>query len=700
MFVLTSRAEKSYSPARVFCYYFRMFGKRMFLIVTFLLFGGMVFAACELPTCVGGEFRTARWTFGNHEPLTMYRRVGNRTTGGLEGGARWLSGWAADFDVRAPSRMRELGFNWTHSRFFKGLGWSEERKDFPAVRAFVDNCHSNGVRTLAYIQFATLYHEKFKLEVPDLADWANYSSDGRHVCWHDQYFRWIPCCTSRGFVDYLKRMIRIALEEGKFDGLMMDNVSSQPPCFCARCRKLFREHLATLDDPKDRFGFDSTEGLDAPDCPVRGGEIQDPLVQEWNRWRADRLIDCIRELAACAHEVSPSAVVSGNITDLRRLNAIGEFCLDVPKLASVFDLIVGQNGNVPACEGGMIVNRIRDLKLAEAIGKPILSLCDGDAGIAREDERFYLLPILEDAIWGGIVTDRTVLTPASGRDFFDEKLIAARKPILKAVNRFLEEERTMFEATSYAPVALLYPCDEIDVSETNWRGIMSAEEVLLRCHVPYRLLLSRGCEGFSVPEDVEVILVCDQKCLSDQEIDRLTKWAARGGRLVVTGCSGSHDERNRQRVESPLPDLARIGRNVRFRAEADRCAIHSTAWKYLVDAPQDAGRRLCQDLAAVGFRPEVTVVSAPCSVMTEMKRTPEGFAVHLLNYDPERPVPAVKLSTGHQGRITFREPFKSGDTVVLHPDSEGCVSLQAFDVYGVLQVSKNQQESENREGVQ
>ena len=30
------------------------------------------------------------WTFGNHEPVAMYRRVGNRTTGGIEGGALWL----------------------------------------------------------------------------------------------------------------------------------------------------------------------------------------------------------------------------------------------------------------------------------------------------------------------------------------------------------------------------------------------------------------------------------------------------------------------------------------------------------------------------------------------------------------------------------------------------------------------------------
>ena len=123
---------------------------------------------------------TMRWTFGNHEPVAMYRRVGNRTTGGIEGSALWLEDWHRWYDAEAPAVMERLGLNWTHSRFFKGLGWKEEKRDFPAVKNFVANCHAHGVKTLAYIQFASLYHEKFALEVPDLADWAAYDADGRH----------------------------------------------------------------------------------------------------------------------------------------------------------------------------------------------------------------------------------------------------------------------------------------------------------------------------------------------------------------------------------------------------------------------------------------------------------------------------------------------------------------------------------------
>lgn len=666
-----------------------------FIVGIVLLWGCLGLVAHELPFCDGANVAVdpleARWTFGNHEPLTMYRRVGNRTTGGLEGGALWLADWAADFDAQAPSRMRELGFNWTHSRFFKGLGWNEERKDFPAVRAFVDNCHSNGVRTLAYVQFATLYHEKFKLEVPELAEWASYKADGRHACWHDQYFRWIPCCTSRPFLDYLKRMSEIALKEGRFDGVMFDNVSSQPPCFCERCRRLFREYLKTIEDPKARFGFDSVDGLDAPAAPIAYGEVQDPLVQEWNRWRADQLVAFFRELARHIHAIEPQAVVAGNITDLRRANALGSICLDVPEMASLFDLIMGQSGNVPGVRDGCIVNRVRDLKLATALGCPNLSLCDGDAGIAREDEKHYLLPLLEDVIWGGIPTDRTILTPARGKGHFDEDLIARRRPLLQAFNAFFRKNRRAFASMPYAPVALLYPADGIDVSETNWRGLMSAEEILLRRRIPYRILLSRADVGFELPLGTEVLLVANQKCLSDREVEAVRNWAVRGGKTIVTGASGDSDEWNRQRFANPFDGLDEGRPNVVLRKDPDLCEIPSGAWTYLVRAPKDGGDRLVADLAKVGFASPVAVEGLPPTVFAEFKSTPDGYAVHLLNYDPSSPAAGGVLKLPPGCSVVFREPFGRDSGGVALSCQGGVCRLPEFHLYALIEVSQTRQ---------
>ena len=617
-----------------------------------------------------------RWTFGNHEPVAMYRRVGDRTTGGIEGSALWLEDWHRWYDAEAPAVMERLGLNWIHSRFFKGLGWEEEKRDFPAVMKFVANCHAHGVRSLAYIQFASLYHEKFALEVPDLADWAAYDADGRHLCWHDQPFRWIPCMTSAPFREYLKRMVSIALVEGGFDGVMFDNVSSVPQCYCERCRRLFNAHLGTIPDFGRRFGYSSAEGLSAPTCTGRCGEVMDPLVQEWNRWQAANLESLVRELGKHVRSVKADAVFCGNITDMRRRDAFRSLCLDMAAVAPLFDVVLGQSGNVPAVKGGFIVNRVRDLKLASALGVIDLSLCDGDAGIAREDERYYLLPLFEDAIWGGVPTDRTVMTPARGKGFVDEELVAVRKPLLDRFN-FVAEHRESFVSPTYAPIALWYAADGINVSDTNWRGIMSAEEILLRNHVPYRLLVSRADAPATIPADCDTVLVAAQKCLSEKEIDVLKAWAGKGGKLVVTGCSGDSDELNRQRWENPF------GGSFRHRAESDECEIRSGAWVYRVAAPKDGGKRLMDDLAKVGFAPEVSVESLPEHVFVEMKRTAVGYAVHLLDYDPATPVAGAALRVPVGAKAVFRS--LDGGSVELR-ERGGKVELPAFTGYSLVEI--------------
>ena len=42
---------------------------------------------------------TTRWTFGAHEPYAMYRRVGRKSTGGIEGTAKWVKPWLDWWDA-------------------------------------------------------------------------------------------------------------------------------------------------------------------------------------------------------------------------------------------------------------------------------------------------------------------------------------------------------------------------------------------------------------------------------------------------------------------------------------------------------------------------------------------------------------------------------------------------------------------------
>ena len=56
-------------------------------------------------------------------------------------------------------------------------------------------------------------------------------------------------------------------------------------------------------------------------------------------------------------------------------------------LAEVYDLIIGQTGNYPSFRDNVLTCRIRELKLAREMGKPIVALCDSDSKLTPEQEK-------------------------------------------------------------------------------------------------------------------------------------------------------------------------------------------------------------------------------------------------------------------------------------------------------------------------
>ena len=169
------------------------------------------------------RFYDAFWTFGNHEPLTMYRRIGGKSTGGLDGSALYLEKWHRWFDSEDCVRaIKDAGANILHCRFYKGLGWEAEREDFPNVKGFAERCRAHGIRVFAYVQYSTLYSETMEEEIPDLESWAARDEHGGFVPYINEsnYFRWMPCVNNPDFIAYLKKIIRIAADAKCFDAVL------------------------------------------------------------------------------------------------------------------------------------------------------------------------------------------------------------------------------------------------------------------------------------------------------------------------------------------------------------------------------------------------------------------------------------------------------------------------------------------------
>lgn len=632
-----------------------------------------------------------RWTFGNHEPIDMYRRAGNRVTGGIEGSALWLDEWHHWFDSEASARlMQDLGLNMLHSRFYKGMGWQHESRDFANVKQFVENCHKHQVRVLAYVQFSTLYYETMLAEIPDLADWAAVDENGRKRTYHSAYYRWLPCMNAPGFEPYLKKVMRIALTEGGFDGIMFDNCGS-PACYCPRCAALFREHLGREANPQRRFGIPTVAHVLPPVRRPEYGEIQDPIHQEWIEFRCRRLAALYGRLYQHAKSCKPSAIVSGNIAAIRRANMAGAQGLDMAEMGNCFDLFVSQSGNEPGLTGGCIINRVREMKLARAFQTPILALCDSDAGLSPEAESKYVLALVEDAVFGGIPTDRTVIKPDP--NMVSAQLVESRRPLLRRFNDAVRLGREGLAAPSYAPVRLLYSRESMLFSEQAHRAVLGAEEILLRNHVPYGLLPTRADRAPAIPPDCEVLLVCDQRCLSGAEVNALLEFAQRGGRMIVTGDSGGHDSGYRQRRENPLSAGLAGRTNVVLRSEVDTAPIKSAGWTIKVGSPGEDGRRLMADLAKL-WSPPIRI-QAPATVFAEVKRTDKAIYVHLVNYAPEPVGQGTRVELCgpgfDQARCTFAAPMENRPAApiavrAIEPQRH-VIELPAFGEYGVVSIA-------------
>ena len=663
--------------------------KRLGLLFASMLVGSLLPAAYPAPVQIDPV--DVRWTFGAHEPYSMYRRIGRRTTGGIDGNARWVGQWLDWWDEHAPEKMEELGLNFLHSRFYKGMGWEVEKKDFPNVQKFVRNCHAHGVKALAYVQFATVYQEMMKKEVPDIDTWASVGLDGEKntysVVISGCYYRWLPCVNCREWEDYLKRMCTIALMEGGFDGIMFDNVFGMP-CYCSRCERLFREHLAFIKNPVERFGMDDLSDVVLPRIDVKwlqGSEIRDPVLQAWQTWRSSCMDGVMERLYAHIKSVKPDAIVSGNPSSYRARNMQVDRGQDMASLCRHFDLIIMQNGNSPkVLPNGRIVNRVRDLKFAQDIGQRIVALSDTDACERFPTPEGFLLPMVEDLVFGGIPTDRTVISPAREKGFVSTAKFAFRKPLHDRFNAFAKSRRAELSAPTLRRVWLFYPTRSVYLSDGANQGVAAAEEILLRNHVPYGYLLSRPCETPKMPPAEDVLLVPGLVMLSDEEIDALVAWAKSGGRLVVTGDSGRFDGWNAERFEDELQNrLKGLGGNVVVTARSDVSETASFGWTYSVPPPKDGGRALMADLASVGYKAPAEFRGLPPHVFAEYRALADGrMAVHLVNYALDKKVEGVSVDL-HGASGEFSEPLREGDRpVAVGADGK----LPAFGMYALLVV--------------
>ena len=100
-------------------------------------------------------------------------------------------------------------------------------------------------------------------EEPRAQDWIQRDSFGRPIMLRygfQQSFRYRPCFANQEYLDYLKKVVRYAVEEVKTDLIHFDNFDLNPEpesCHDGACVRGFRKSLREKYSPsqrRERFG--------------------------------------------------------------------------------------------------------------------------------------------------------------------------------------------------------------------------------------------------------------------------------------------------------------------------------------------------------------------------------------------------------------------------------------------------------------
>jgi len=628
------------------------------------------------------------WSWWGWEPLAHYRRAGG-IVGAVDTKSPTLEQWYDRLHSEEIVRkMASLGVNLAITHFFKGFGLVAERAEQQRTAALVKFAHRHGIKVLGYCQSRSLYHEQFLAEEPKAADWIQRDEKGQFRTWGGAKYRWAPCILCREFRDYMKRAIRVGLEEVGLDGLHFDNDYSQS-CYCERCEKAFRAWLAERHPaPQKRFGRASFDGVKQPPTEKSPSRIDDPIVQEWVRFRCESLADYHAELCDHARSIRPDVIMLGNPAYPRDLNSPYARSVWPVQLGRHLNLMFAENGNFPGIEDGVLVSQIRAYKHAAAVGYRVISTVwrhNKLTGLGLPETAAEVsLQVAEAAANSGLPGANWSLRPTGDGD----RMRIDRPDLCDALANSLRfvrgNEKLLAGARPVRDVAVLrtFASLTFNAQEANAQAA-AAEEVLIRGGFAWETVFGedmRRLDGFAA------LVLAGQSHLSDAEIEAIRKFVNNGGALILVGDNGRCDENGCERSRAPFDGL-KGGRVVRVEADAIRAKVNAAysmsvplpeGWKQLADAIE----RAVSDRFSVRLRGTDTVTLSACEV--GKKR----LAVHLVNYSTAETPAGLRLDLGTRWKACHIARLLTLDgserKLSVRQDPRPSVEIPPFKIYSVV----------------
>ncbi|MGE5644695.1 MAG: alpha-amylase family protein [Acidobacteriota bacterium] len=490
-----------------------------------------------------GEMPRARWiqdglidAGGNHEPYIFVVRRGGQP---LDARRR------AD-EAQSEETLRKLkaaGVEVFHTHLYKGFGMAAEKEGMEETRRAAEIAHRLGLKVDTYIQWNTLMYETFFAEEPRAENWVQRDAAGRPIMLqygYQQSYRYRPCFANQEYLDYLKKIVRYAVEEVKTDFIHFDNFDLNPEpesCHDRACALGFRKFLREKYTPaerRERFGFENVDYVNPPEWnrsnPPGGMQvIFDPAIQEWIDFRCQLMADALKQMALYAKSMNPEVAIEVNPHGITGGNRAWEAAIDHSRILKWTEAFWTEEDSRPGYEpDGRVLSRIRSFKLARAYNNVLLSYIQEDPVAMAESLAF--------------------------NQTFGFAGVGVLGPETRRYIAFYKQNRELFKGSKdVATVAVLrsYPSIAYNQPGVQLPTIL-IEQALIEAKIPFDLVFDEHLADLS---KYKVLVLPSTECLSDAQLASIRRFVANGGGLLATGQAGLYDQWRRRRTEAGLKGL-------------------------------------------------------------------------------------------------------------------------------------------------
>jgi hypothetical protein len=501
----------------------------------------------KMPLPIGANVRSplprAKWlenglidAGGSHEPyLFVVRRGGESQDARQE--------YEANQSEPLIRSLHEQGIEVFHTHLYKGFGMAAEKPEMEDTRRAAALAHRYGMKVDTYIQWNTMMYETFFAEEPRAQQWIQRDAAGLPILLtygYQQSYRYRPCFTHQEYLDYLKKIVRYAVEEVKTDFIHFDNfdLSAEPDsCHCPACVEGFRAFLRAKYTPekrRERFGFENVDYVNPPQWnrqnpPEKMAIIFDPAIQEWIDFRCQVMADGLRQMAEYVRSLNPEVAIEINPHGITGGNRTWESAVDHARLLTTTDVFWTEEGNPCVyTEDGRLISKIRSYKLARAYRNILLAyIADNPVAMAE-----------------CLAFNQTIGYAGN----------APLPPDLLEHLEFYRRHRDLFVGSEdVAPVGVLRSYASLTYHHA--RAQLSAilvEQTLIQSRLPFQLVFDEPLPDLT---KLQVLVLPDSECLSDEQLARIRAYVEQGGGLVAVGNAGLYDEWRRLRREPGLKGL-------------------------------------------------------------------------------------------------------------------------------------------------